>query len=116
MIFKKKKSQQETKLVLCNSDYKKGKNGLLECPCCGNFTIEDTWINGEPLEVITDICSVCFWNFDLVDQENPDRPMGPNAVSLNQSKKNYEKFGAVEQRLFKYVREPLPEELPENNE
>ncbi|MCL2847429.1 MAG: glycosyltransferase [Firmicutes bacterium] len=98
-----------------NLDYKKGKNGLLECPCCGNFTIEGSWEDGTPIEVIVDICSVCFWQFDLASQENINISIGPNRVSLIQAKENYKTFGADEKMHLEYVRPPLPEELPENN-
>lgn len=119
MIFGKKKKEtqpQGEKTILHNSDYKRGKNRLLECPCCGNFTIDDGTVGyGEPLEVITDICRVCFWEFDLVAQCNPDMAGGANRVSLNNAKENYNKFGATEQKFKDKVRPPLLEELPENN-
>jgi methionyl-tRNA synthetase len=85
-------------------------NNKIQCPCCGNYTID-----GED-EVITDICDVCFWQYDTVSQKNIDIPIGPNKVSLNEAKKNYLAFGSSSKRLLQYVRKPLDEELPENNE
>ena len=81
----------------------------LPCPCCGNFTINyDT--------LIVDICPVCFWQYDEVAQEHPDRAIGPNhGVSLNTARDNYRSFGASSRENVQYVRKPLPEELPENN-
>ena len=37
---------------------------MKRCPCCGYLTPDDTD------EVITDICDVCFWQYDEVVQ-NP---------------------------------------------
>ena len=33
---------------------------MKRCPCCGYLTIDDTD------ELITDICDVCFWQYDEV--------------------------------------------------
>ncbi len=82
----------------------------IECPCCFNYTIED-W--GE--EVIVDICPICFWQYDIVGQEQVDIAIGPNKVSLIEARKNYKKFGASTERLIPLVRKPHEDELPENN-
>ena len=84
------------------------KNKMLPCPCCGNYTIIDD-------DLIVDICPVCFWQYDIVAQENPDRIIGPNHVSLNTAKENYKKYGAMSFDYQKYVRAPFLEELPQNN-
>lgn len=58
-----------------------------------------------------EICAVCFWQHDHVDEADPDRPpLGPNSVSLAQARRNYATFGACERRLAKQVRDPRPDE------
>jgi len=78
---------------------------MKRCPCCGYLTIDD-WS-----EVITDICEVCFWQYDEVAQEKPDMIIGPNKVSLNTAKKNYRLVGAIEERFISMVRLPHEDEL-----
>ena len=80
-----------------------------ECPCCGYFTVD----NDD--EVIFDICEVCYWQYDEVAHDKPDTMIGANSVTLNQARKNYKLFGASQMRFVGSCREPLPEELPENN-
>ena len=82
-----------------------------ECPCCGYFTVESED------EVIVDICPVCFWQYDLVAHEKPDKNIGANHVSLNEARQNYKKYGVCKKRHIgkNFTRLPLPEELPENN-
>lgn len=76
---------------------------MKSCPCCGYLTIDDR------CEIITDICEICFWQYDEFCQENPDRIIGPNRVSLNVARQNYKLFGAVEKRFLKLVRPPQEE-------
>ena len=46
----------------------------------------------------------------------PDYEGGANELSLNESRENYKKYGACEERLLQHVRKPLPEEeAPEIN-
>lgn len=79
-----------------------------QCPCCGYFTIDSN-------EVIVDICDVCFWQYDSVAHDYPDRNIGANHISLNQARDNYKRFKVCKQEFKKMIREPLSEELPENN-
>ncbi len=72
------------------------------CLCCGYKTID--------AELQFEICPVCFWQDDDIQNKNPDYSGGANAPSLNQARDNFKKFGAVEKRLIKYVRNPKPEE------
>lgn len=74
------------------------------CPCCGYFTFTEP---GESYE----ICPVCYWENDAVQNEHPDYTGGANTLSLNESRKNYQKTGACEERFLQYVRQPLPEEM-----
>ena len=89
---------------------KVAKDGKIRCPCCGNYTIEDT-----SDEVIVDVCPVCFWQYDVIGQENPMVSIGPNRVSLCQARENYLSIGAIEERFLEYVRKPCEDEVPINN-
>ena len=83
----------------------------IECPCCGNYTIESDD------EVIVEICEVCFWQYDLVAQKRPEENIGANGVSLIDARRNYKKYRACKKEFADVglVREPTFEELPENN-
>ncbi|HBR30481.1 MAG TPA: hydrolase [Clostridiales bacterium] len=76
-----------------------------KCFCCGFRTLEHN-----PEDPTLEICPVCFWGNDPLQNEKPDYLGGANDLSLNQSKINYQRFNAVEERFIKYVRKPLPEE------
>lgn len=65
----------------------------LQCPCCGNYTV-----NGED-EVVTDICEICLWHYDIVAHKYPDKSIGPNKISLNEAKINYKAFGVSDLRF-----------------
>ena len=78
---------------------------MKRCPCCGFLTIDDSD------EIITDICEVCFWQYDEVAQNVPDSILGANKVSLNTAKKNYKLFGAMEERFLNMVRSPYEDEI-----
>ncbi|MGO4372798.1 CPCC family cysteine-rich protein [Paenibacillus sp. 2TAB19] len=81
----------------------------LQCPCCEYFTVESDD------EVIVDICDVCFWQYDAVAHDSPDRNIGANHISLTQARENYKKFGVCKKEFIDKVREPLDKELPINN-
>ena len=76
------------------------------CSCCGFFTLPD------PSPGSLEICSVCFWQDDMVGFTEPCTAVGPNKVSLQEARTNFERFGATERRLVAYAREALPEEFP----
>jgi rubredoxin len=79
---------------------------MYPCPCCGYLTI------GEQPPGTFEICPVCGWEDDNVQFEDPDYAGGANKVSLNQARQNFATFGATSQEAVKWVRKPLPEELP----
>ena len=78
-----------------------------KCPCCGFYTIDSDD------EVITDICEVCFWQYDITAHEQHERSIGPNGISLDEAKANYKKYGACKREFAdqNFVRKPLNEEL-----
>lgn len=57
---------------------------LLACPCCGTrmFSIYGDY----------EICHVCNWEDDPVQASNPDFAGGANHPSLNDARKDFEKF------------------------
>lgn len=70
------------------------------CPCCGY----KTFIN-QPNGTY-DICTVCYWEDDLIQLLNCDESGGANRVSLRQAQINFREFGACEREMLKYVRKP----------
>ena len=77
------------------------------CPCCGYLTFDE-----EPLGTF-EICPVCFWEDDNVQNNDPSYDDGANRISLIQAKKNFLQFGAIQEKFISSVRNPLPSELPE---
>lgn len=79
------------------------------CPCCGYRTLDGEEGNNE-------ICPVCFWEDDPIQRKDPHYWGGANHVSLVEARKNYEKYGAVEERFVRFVRKPLREEAADGSE
>ncbi len=77
------------------------------CPCCGYLTFDE-----EPSGTF-EICPVCYWEDDNVQNEDPAYEGGANGVSLLQAKENFTKCGAILECFTNYVRKPLSEEMPE---
>lgn len=76
------------------------------CPCCRYTTLT---VYGGSAEY--EICQVCGWQHDHVDEAEPDAPpLGPNRVSLSQARANFMEFGASERRLIGHMRPPRPDE------
>lgn len=82
-----------------------------KCPCCGYYTqlVEH---EDEPL---FEICEVCFWQYDRTAHDRPCVAGGANNISLKDARKNYKQFGVCTPGYERHSREPLEEELPENN-
>lgn len=78
---------------------------MIRCPCCNCLTIDNS------LKPIVEICDVCFWQYDEVAQDNPEKNIGPNHVSLVQARLNYNKYGASEYRFINCVRKPNMDEI-----
>lgn len=64
----------------------------LPCPVCAHRTFE---VVGD-----WDVCPVCGWNSDPVQETMPDDPTGANRVSLNQARQNYQSMGAISPDLL----------------
>lgn len=69
------------------------------CQCCGYKTLEEN--------SIYDICDICFWEDDIVQNNNPDYVGGANRTSLREAQKNFLEFGACDRDCIDCVREPM---------
>ena len=56
----------------------------MKCPICQNETFNDK-------DYEYQICGECFWEYDLLQVENPNLSGGANKQSLNEYKKIYSK-------------------------
>lgn len=54
------------------------------CKCCGIG-----WVDGQ--DGSFDVCHVCGWEDDGVQNDDPDYPGGANSLSLNDHRKEFEK-------------------------
>ena len=63
------------------------------CPCCKRKTLSAENERGE-------ICPVCFWENDPLQQADPHYSGGANSVSLLQARKNVKHFGVCERRFI----------------
>jgi hypothetical protein len=68
----------------------------ITCPCCGHLSITDTY----------DICGICGWEHDPVQEDNPDSSIGANRVSLREAQRNFRVLGASAEGYADSVREP----------
>ena len=66
------------------------------CACCGYKTIEEKG-NYE-------ICPICFWEDDPVQEADPWFEGGANAPSLFGAQYNFKSFGAMEERHIPNIR------------
>lgn len=70
------------------------------CPCCGYKTLTE-----EPPGTY-EICSICFWEDDPIQFNDPFYEGGANGISLMEAQRNYQEFGACEKEMIKNVRKP----------
>lgn len=77
------------------------------CACCGYLTMQYCE------QDIGDFCDICYWQYDIKAQEEPDY-IGSNRVSINDARKNYKEFGLCKKELLDHRlgRQPFPEEIP----
>jgi hypothetical protein len=66
------------------------------CPCCGNPIINEPG----------NVCSVCRWELDVWQLDNPDSEMGANAVCLRIAQENYKTIGCNSPDEVAYVKRP----------
>ena len=59
----------------------------LPCPACSyrTFAVVGDW----------DVCPVCGWTSDPVQEAMHDDPTGANGISLNEARKNFQAIGAI---------------------
>ncbi|AWK12914.1 CPCC family cysteine-rich protein [Streptomyces spongiicola] len=88
-------------LVIPESSVAPPAEGWLPCPCCGHQMFGEHWSY--------EICAVCYWEDDLVQLRWP-WSFGANAVCLVEAQRNYQRFGATEERVLKNVRPPAQDE------
>lgn len=86
-------------------DFENGVNGKFFCKCCGYNSLSE-FPNGT-----YEICEICFWEDNLYQTENPNEKGGPNRVSLNEAKKNFEEFGVCELEMKLNVRKPSKSDM-----
>ena len=88
--FHSKLSDEEVRRNFESKDFftevKTGLEEVLErtkkkCKCCGNYSL--------PIGTVYEICSICNWEDDDIQNDNPDLEGGANDMSLNQAKKAY---------------------------
>ncbi len=85
-----------------------------KCKCCGYYTLTEKPKDPDVYPGTFEICPVCFWEDDSLQFLNPDRKGGANNVSLNEAKKNFIEFGAVEKSCIQYTRKATEEEKTGN--
>lgn len=76
------------------------------CECCGFWTLRD------PANGSYEICPVCFWEDDPIQNGDPHYAGGANEVSLAVARQNYIDLGASEARFLPSVRPPKLQEFP----
>ena len=74
------------------------------CPCCGYKTM------GHSEAEYHDICPICYWENDPVQNENEEYTGGSNRISLKEARKNFASFGAMSKAVMGYVRSPYEDE------
>ena len=68
-----------------------------QCPCCDYFTLSERGVY--------DICPVCSWEDDGLDIDKMDEHSGPNHMTLNEGRNNFQKHGACDIKMVKNVLE-----------
>ena len=74
------------------------------CPCCNFLTFE------ECPDGTFYICPVCFWEDDMVQNNDPLFVGGANGISLQEARTNFQKWGAIKSEYLEHVRAPLATE------
>ncbi len=74
-----------------------------KCPCCQYKTLS--------VNSMYDVCPVCYWQDDPIQNQLSDFEGGANEVSLQQAKENYNQYSAVQKELMQFIRKPKVFEL-----
>ena len=78
----------------------------LPCPACDHktFAIIGDW----------DVCPVCGWTSDPVQEAMHDDPTGANGISLNEARKNFQAIGAISQKKLAELDPEEKEKYPKS--
>ena len=76
------------------------------CLCCGYVTLSENSPGSDK------ICEICFWQDDVTDALVYESATGPNGASLKMARLNFLDFGASDERLFDFVRNPTERDQP----
>lgn len=77
------------------------------CACCGYKIIDE--------KGIYEICPICYWEDDPVQESNPWFEGGANVPSLYKAQQNYKRFGAMEERFISNVRNISSNDFRDSN-
>lgn len=81
------------------------------CPCCGYATLS------KKERLVYFICTICFWEDDPIQFNEPYYQGGANGVSLVEARMNYQKTGSCDgKKANSLMREPRENELRKNYE
>jgi hypothetical protein len=75
------------------------------CRCCGFLTLSEGSGSYE-------VCPVCFWEDDPVQNDDPTFLGGANSVCLEEAEHNFIRHGVAEVEDAAHIRGPLSEEVP----
>ena len=85
---------------------RRAKYDTFPCSCCGFWTLTD------PAYGSYEICPVCYWEDDPVQNEDPRYEGGANGVSLINARQSYIELGACQACFVGNVRAPKVNEIP----
>ena len=78
---------------------------LVACPSCGYKTILEDF----------DICEICLWEHDPVQERNPDSTVGANRTSLRKAQEYFKAFGAHNKASVEHVRPLTKDDVRDPN-
>lgn len=81
---------------------------IFPCPCCGHLVHDQ--VPGSHQR-----CPICGWEDDLAQLRFPEMPGSSNTVSLAEAQRNYQRYGASEQRNRGLTRAPIDGEPQEGS-
>ena len=70
------------------------------CPCCGYLTVRRQY----------DVCYICKWTYDPVQEKDPEDDGGPNYVSLREAQRNYRLQDVSNPKYHYLAKKPDPDE------